>query len=230
MESGLDEMELINSCGAKVHDSICLELAKLLDKAALIIPTIESARPGGRLGIQELCSLNNTVEKGKLILQHCTECSKLYLAITGESILSRCERIRNSLNQSLCQIQNLVPPLVGAKITEVLDYLRDAKFIINSTEEEAGKALLELLRQTDSGEEHEFATFQIVASKLSLTSPRDISIERRSTKNLLDKFRGADPQKEKILKYFLYLLKKYGNNISSESSNCETKQFGARID
>lgn len=50
-----------------------------------------------------------------LIFSHCRYTT--FQAITGESILSRCERIRNSLNQSLCQIQNLVPPLVGAKVS-----------------------------------------------------------------------------------------------------------------
>jgi hypothetical protein len=51
----------------------------MLDKVSSILPLIEAARPGCRAGIQELCNLYNIVEKGKLITQHCIECSKLYL-------------------------------------------------------------------------------------------------------------------------------------------------------
>lgn len=51
----------------------------MLDKVSSILPLIEAARPGCKAGIQELCNLYNIVEKGKLIIQHCVECSKLYL-------------------------------------------------------------------------------------------------------------------------------------------------------
>lgn len=61
---------------------MCLELRKILDTINLVLPAIESAQPGCRSGIQELCSLNNAVEKAKLLLQHCAETSKLYLVIT----------------------------------------------------------------------------------------------------------------------------------------------------
>ncbi|XP_020100201.1 U-box domain-containing protein 7-like [Ananas comosus] len=201
-----------SSSDVKVHGSICCELRKILDRIASILPAMESARPGSSLGIHALCSLNTSVEKGKLIIQHCSECSKLYLALTGEAILLRCERIKSSLNQSLSQIQNMVPPLLAAQIAQLLDYLRDAKFIIDSTEEGAGKAILELLQRNDSTEELELEAFQIATSKLNLTTPKALLIERRSIKKLLEKICGTDSKKERILKFLLYLLKKYGKH------------------
>ncbi|KAF0934895.1 hypothetical protein E2562_028893 [Oryza meyeriana var. granulata] len=205
-----------NSC-PKVHSSMCSELTMMLDKVSSILPLIEAARPGCKAGIQELCNLYNIIEKGKLIIQHCVECSKLYLAITGEAILSRCERIRDSLRRSLFLIENMVPPALANQIVEVHDDLRDIKFVIDTTEEEAGKTILEMLRQSDATEELELETFLQAASNLNLTSPKAMLIERRAIKKLLDKISGTDPKKEGVLKFLLYLVKKYGKTVKPET-------------
>ena len=44
-----------------------------------IFPSLEAARPRSKSGIQALCSLHVALEKAKNVLQHCSECSKLYL-------------------------------------------------------------------------------------------------------------------------------------------------------
>ncbi|XP_006647764.1 U-box domain-containing protein 5-like [Oryza brachyantha] len=203
----------------KVHSSMCSELTMMLDKVSSILPLIEAARPGCKAGIQELCNLYNIIEKGNLIVQHCVECSKLYLAITGEAIVSRCERIRDSLRRSLFLIENMVPPSLANQIVEVHDDLRDIKFVIDTMEEEAGKIILEMLRQSDATEELELETFLQAASNLSLTSPKAMLIERRAIKKLLDKISGTDPKKEGVLKFLLYLVKKYGKNIKPETGD-----------
>ncbi|KAG2653330.1 hypothetical protein PVAP13_1NG450200 [Panicum virgatum] len=190
---------------------------KSCPKVSSILPSIEAARPGCKAGIQELCNLYNVVEKGKLITLHCIECSKLYLAITGEAIVARCERIRDSLRRSLFLIQNMVPPALANQIAEVHDDLRDVKFVLDPMEEEAGKAILQMLRQSDASEELELETFLQAASKLGLTSPKALLIERRAIKKLLDKVNGNDPKKEGVLKFFLYLIKKYGKSVRSET-------------
>ncbi|CAL9189902.1 unnamed protein product [Musa hybrid cultivar] len=209
--------ELQNHCDTKVNNSICLELTKLLNNINLILPAIESARPGCSSGIQELCSLNTSIDKAKLLLQHCAESSKLYLAISKDTTLSRCERIRSSLIRSLCQIQTMVPPPLAVKIAAVLEYLSLTKFEVGSSEEEVGRALLDLLHRPDTSEDEEFETFQIAALRLKLTSPKAILLERRSLNKLLDKLDGSDTKKEKILKYFMYLLKKHGKNVRQDS-------------
>ncbi|CAL9759359.1 unnamed protein product [Musa acuminata subsp. burmannicoides] len=209
--------ELQNHCDTKVNNSICLELTKLLNNINLILPAIESARPGCSSGIQELCSLNTSIDKAKLLLQHCAESSKLYLAISRDTTLSRCERIRSSLIRSLCQIQTMVPPPLAVKIAAVLEYLSLTKFEVGSSEEEVGRALLDLLHRTDTSEDEEFETFQIAALRLKLTSPKAILLERRALNKLLDKLDGSDTKKEKILKYFMYLLKKHGKNVRQDS-------------
>ena len=54
-------------------------LSTIYCKILEIFPVLEAARPRSKSGIQALCSLHIALEKAKNILQHCSECSKLYL-------------------------------------------------------------------------------------------------------------------------------------------------------
>ncbi|KAG8075935.1 hypothetical protein GUJ93_ZPchr0006g42033 [Zizania palustris] len=195
---------------------MCNELKMMLDKVSSILPSIEAAQPGCKAGIEELCNLYNIVDKGKLIIQNCTECSSLYLAITGEATAMRCERIINALRRSLFLIQNMVPLSLANQVDDVHNDLGDVKFIVDPEEQEAGKVILEMLRQCNTAQEHELQMFLLAASKLNLTSPKAILIERRAIRKLLDKINGNDPKKEGILKFFQYIVRKYGKNIKPE--------------
>ncbi|KAH0467931.1 hypothetical protein IEQ34_002964 [Dendrobium chrysotoxum] len=223
------------SCEPKVHDAICFELVKVSKKIGCILPGIESAQPGSTSGIQVLCSLNNTVEKSKLLVHYCSESSKLYLALTAESIALRCERIRTQLIQCLCQIQTNVPMALASQISEVIDYLRDVKFIINPKEEEAGKVLSNLMAQINSSEHQEYEAFQNAASRLNITSSIALLVERRAIKKLLDKFHNVDKKKERILMYFLYLIKTHGRQLrpdtveKKENANTQNNCLNGRV-
>lgn len=121
---GTDVAEVVETLlplhAVKVHSLMCTELLKLVDSVSKIFPEIEAARPRCSSGIQLLCLLNNAFEKTKLLIQYCSESSKLYLAITGNVVLSRCKKTRNSLDQSLSQIQHMVPVILAAKIVQNL--------------------------------------------------------------------------------------------------------------
>ncbi|XP_043713130.1 U-box domain-containing protein 5-like [Telopea speciosissima] len=207
----------------KVHRLMCTELMKFVDRTSQILPVVESARPRCTMGIQALCSVNLAIEKAKALIQHCAECSKLYLAITGEAILSRCEKVRKMLELSLTQIQNVVSLALAGQISGIVDDLRDAKFLMEPSEEEAGKVMLALLRRdpiaSDPIETSEFVAFQIAALKLQLTSPKALLIEKRSIKILLGEVSDTDKKKEKILKYLLYILRTYGKSVQSEQKD-----------
>ncbi|PVH47886.1 hypothetical protein PAHAL_4G177100 [Panicum hallii] len=138
-------------------------------------------------------------------------------AITSEATAMRCERIRNSLRRSLFLIQNMVEPLLANEVADVHNDLRDLKFIVDPTEEDAGNAILEMLRQSEVTHQLELETFLLAASKLNITSPKAILIERRAIKKLLTKINGTDPKKEGILKYLLYLVRRYGKNTKPET-------------
>lgn len=106
------------------------------------------------------------------------------------------------------------------QISQIIDDLRAATFSLDSSDEEAGQAVRQLLQQgassTESLELSEIKVLQFAASRLCLTSPKAILIEKRSIKKLLDKVGDNDQSKGKVLKYLLYLLKKYGNSIKGE--------------
>ncbi|KAK6938825.1 U-box domain [Dillenia turbinata] len=199
--------------GGIVHRSICLELQKFVNRISEIFATLEFVRPRCQTGILALCSINTAIEKAKLLILHCSESSKLYLAITARKILWRSEKIRGFLECSLGQIQEMVPTLVAAQISHIIDDLRAAKFTLDSAEEEAGKVVLNLIRQeipgSNSNDSSELKALQIAALTLHITSPVALLIEKRCINRLLNSTQETDATKKKILKYLLYLLRKY---------------------
>lgn len=106
------------------------------------------------------------------------------------------------------------------QVSQIVDDLRKALLILDPYEEEVGKVIKKLLcigeSASDSLECSEIKALQLAASRLHITSPKAILIERRSIKKLLDKVGDNDTTKKKILTYFLYLLKKYGQLIIEE--------------
>eukprot|EP00257_Ricinus_communis_P025909 XP_025013323.1 U-box domain-containing protein 5 [Ricinus communis] len=207
-----DQSELPYYCTIKVHRLMCLELKNFIDRISRIFSEIESARPRCATGLQALCSLHAAMDKAKLLIQHCTDSSKLYLAFTADKILSRCENIRKTLDLCLIQIQNMVPTLLAAKISGIIEDLRGTKFMIQPSEVEAGKVVKELLKldmpTSDSINDSELVALLFAAVRLKITSPLAVLMEKRSIMKLHGKIRETDPRK-KILVYLLYLLRKY---------------------
>ncbi|XWS42070.1 hypothetical protein CRYUN_Cryun17cG0137400 [Craigia yunnanensis] len=233
---GTDAAEVVETpsypSSFKVHHMMCTELRKLVDRIIKIFPEIEAARPRCSSGINALCSLNSAIDKAKLLIQYCNESSKLYLAMTTDVIVSRCQKSTNLLEQGLCQIQSMVPVMLAVKISQIVDDLRAANFIPDKFEEEAGKAVRELLQRgaaaSDSMEYAEMRALQTAASRLHITSSTAILIEKRSIRKLLEKVSDTNQQKKKILKYLLYLLKKYANLIIGEQTvNTSDQNEGA---
>ncbi|KAE8655083.1 hypothetical protein F3Y22_tig00117034pilonHSYRG00698 [Hibiscus syriacus] len=120
----------------------------------------------------------------------------------------------------------MVPVMLAVEITQIVDDLQAAKFIPDEFEKEAGKVVRELLQRgataSDSMEHAEIRAFQTAASQLHLTSLIAILIEKRSIKKLLEKVGDSDQQKKKILRYLLYLLRKYANQIIEEQTDYTT--------
>lgn len=204
----------------KVHRLMCMELLKFVTRVSMLLPAIEEARPGCNSGIQVLCQLTRALDKAKDILQHCSESSKLYLALTGDVILSRCNKSRNLLEQSLSHVQNMVPVMLATEILQLVADLRAVIFSLDPSEEEARMVLSKLLHQytstTHSGEEHVIEAIQIAMRSLRITSPKSLLIEKRSIKKQLEKVGDGNPAKRKILLFFLNLLNKNGKSIVAE--------------
>ncbi|KAL8549707.1 hypothetical protein ACS0TY_008519 [Phlomoides rotata] len=207
----------------KVHAQMCSELLTFVIRVSKIFPEIEAARPRCTSGIEALCLLNNGVVKAKSLLQQCSESSVLYLALTGEAILSRCKKSKYLLYQSLSQIKNMVPVLLAAKISGIVDDLRSAAFDLDPSTEEAGRILRELLHgygsTVDSTEETAVAAICYVSSLLHISSQKTLLVEKRSVKRMLDRIGDSDPSKRKILLFFLKHLSKYGKIMATEQKD-----------
>lgn len=199
----------------KVHQLMCTDLMNLVDRILKILPEIEAARPC-KAGRDALCSINLAIEKAKSVLLDCSESSKLYLAISGTVIVLKCERIRSLLEKNLSQIQTMVPCMLNAQISRIVEDLRAVTFSMDSSEEEAGKVMQTLMRQesaqSDLKENSKIEALQIAASRLHITSQRDQLIEKRSIRKQLEKSSNNE-RKNQMLIYLLNLLKKYGNFI-----------------
>lgn len=113
-------------------------------------------------------------------------------------------------------------------MTEVIDYLNKIKFAIDPREEEAGKAISQLLHQTDSTDEIKSKTLQKVAWGLNLTSQKTLLIEKRSIRKLLEKLAGSNPEKEHNLKFLYDLLEKHARNVKPVDTKIEQNQSDQR--
>lgn len=125
------------------------------------------------------------------------------------------------------ELQSEVP--LRLQVSEIVMRLRAAKFKIDPAVEEAGRAILSLLQQNNSTENAEFEAFCNAALKLDITTPRALLLEKRSITKLLDKLNGRDQEKEKILKYLLYLFRKYGKRFVSENGGQQIEHSDVSI-
>lgn len=105
-------------------------------------------------------------------------------------------------------------------------------FVLDSTEEEAGRVMRELLQQgpstsdEDSKENSDIKSLQFVAARLNITSATTILIEKRSIKKLLKSVGPNEETKKTILKNLLYFLIKYGNFITGEQMEVYSQSEG----
>ncbi|VFQ93261.1 unnamed protein product [Cuscuta campestris] len=230
MESSEIE-EVLSSIGEpKLHGGMCKSLYVVYAKVLGIFPELEAARPRSTTGIQALCALHIALEKIKNILQHCAECSKLYLAITGDSVVLKFERARCGLENSLNRVEDIVPQAIGCQISDILNELHEIVFTLDPNEKQVGDEIIALLQQSrkfdSSGNDNsELESFHQAASRLGITSSRAALRERRALKKLIERARvEEDKRKESIVAYLMHLMKKYSKLFRSELSDDNDSQ------
>ncbi|XP_016473183.1 U-box domain-containing protein 6-like isoform X2 [Nicotiana tabacum] len=196
MENAEVEENLLSIGEPKLHGGMCKSLSAIYAKVLGIFPELEAARPRSTSGIQALCALHIALEKTKNILQHCAECSKLYLAITGDSIVLKFERARCALEDSLKRVEDIVPQSIGGQG-----------------------------RKFNGNDNNELESFHQAASRLGITSSRAALRERRALKKLVERARAEeDKRKESIVAYLLHLIRKYSKLFRSEFSDDNDSQ------
>ncbi|GMH27682.1 hypothetical protein Nepgr_029525 [Nepenthes gracilis] len=215
---------------AKLHGGMCRILSSIYCKVMNIFPVLEAACPRRKSGIQALCSLHVALEKAKNILQHCSECSKLYLAITGDSVLSKFEKAKCALLDSLRRVEHIVPQSIGFQISGIVNELETMVFSIDTLDRQVGDDIIVLLQQGRKFEEScnektELECFHQAALKLGINSSRAALAERRALKKLIERAcMDEDKRKESIVTYLLHLLKKYSKLFRSDLTDDNDSQ------
>ncbi|XP_010531617.1 PREDICTED: U-box domain-containing protein 6 [Tarenaya hassleriana] len=215
------EESLFAASDAKLHRDMCKELSAVYCKVLSVFPSLEAARPRSKSGIQALCSLHIALDKAKNILQHCSECSKLYLAITGDAVLLKFDKAKAALIDGLKRVEDIVPSSIGSQILEIVGELEGTKFKLDPSEKEVGDQIITLLQQgkkfDNCNDNTELEIFHQAATRLAITSSRAALAERRALKKLIDRARvEEDKRKESIVAYLLHLMRKYSKLVRSE--------------
>ncbi|OAY72324.1 U-box domain-containing protein 6 [Ananas comosus] len=225
MDGAEVEEHLLAAGNWKLHGGMCKQLSGVVYKFLVIFPILEAAKPASKSGIQVLCSLHIALEKAKRLLQHCAECSKIYLAITGDSVLLKFQKARSVLLKSLQHVDEIASPSISCQIVEILSELEATEFTLDQLEKQAGDELIQLLQKdrklnTTSIKNVELEIFHQAASKLGITSSRAALTERRALKKLIEKAHAEeDKKKESIVAYLLHLMKKYSKLFRTEASD-----------
>ncbi|KAF8399924.1 hypothetical protein HHK36_015794 [Tetracentron sinense] len=216
------EESLVPASDAKLHGGMCKVLSAIVCKVLGIFPVLEAAQPRSKSGIQALCSVHVALEKAKNLLQHCSDCSKLYLAITGDSVLLKFEKARCALEDNLRRVKDIVPQAIGCQISEIVSELEGTVFSLDPLEKQIGDKVIALLQQerkfsSNCNDNNELESFHQAASRLGITSSRAALTERRALKKLIDRARiEEDKRKESIVAYLFHLMRKYSKLFRSE--------------
>ncbi|CAI8598098.1 unnamed protein product [Vicia faba] len=214
---------------AKLHGEMCRRLSAIYCKILSLFPALEAAKPRSKSGIQALCSLHVALEKAKNVLQHCSESSKLYLAITGDSVLVKFEKAKCALVDSLKLVEDIVSQAIGCQIDEIVNEIAGIVFALDPSEKQVGDDLIALLQQgrkfSDSNNSTELECFHMAATRLGITSSRAALTERRALKKLIERARAEeDKRKESIIAYLLHLMRKYSKLFRNEFSDDNDSQ------
>ncbi|XP_068646159.1 U-box domain-containing protein 45-like [Aristolochia californica] len=227
------EESIFAASDAKLHGALCRKLSAIVCKVLGFFPELEAARPRSKSGIQALCSLHVALEKAKNLLQHCSYCSKLYLAITGDSILLKFEKAKAALVDSLRHVEDIVPQSIGCQILEVVGELERTVFSLDQVEKQVGDEVIALLQQDrkldgSCNDNNELEVFHQAATRLGITSSRAALAERRGLKRLIERAHiEEDKRKESIVAYLLHLMRKYSKYFKSEFSDDNDSQGGS---
>ncbi|KAL1828674.1 hypothetical protein DCAR_0207918 [Daucus carota subsp. sativus] len=230
MDAAEVEEHLFSLGEPRLHGDMCKILSAIYGKVFAIFPDLEAARPRSTSGIQALCSLHIALEKTKNVLQHCAECSKLYLAITGDSVVLKFGKARSALEDSLRRVEDIVPQAISCQILEILSEIQGIDFVVDPLEKQVGDDIIALLQQgkkfnSGCSDTNELEAFHQAASKLGITSSRAALRERRALKKLIERARvEEDKRKESIVAYLSHLMRKYSKLFRSDFSDDNDSQ------
>ncbi|KAL6838275.1 hypothetical protein ACP4OV_031903 [Aristida adscensionis] len=213
----------------KLHGALCKQLYTVVREVLDIIPALETTKPESNSGLLALSCLSIAVEKAKNLLQYCSECSKLYLAVTSESVILKFEKARQALLDSLHQVEETIPEASCSKISEIAHQLEKAEFSLDQSEKQVGDEVNQLIQNEKKSngflDENELDFFRQTASRVGILSSTTALAERRALRRLLERAHAdEDLKKETIAAYLLHLMRKYSSIFKTEATDFTNSQ------
>ncbi|KAM0911866.1 hypothetical protein ACQ4PT_013213 [Festuca glaucescens] len=218
----------------KLHGELCKKLYTVVHEVSNAIPALEATRPGSSSGLLALSSLRIAVDKAKNLLQYCSECSKLYLALTAECVLTKFEKARYALLESLHQLEETLPEafnsqVITGHIPEIAHELENSIFALDQAEKQAGDEVKQIIQNEKKSngflDDSELEFFRQTVSRVGVTSSAAALAERRALRRLLERAHAEeDMKKESIAAYLLHLMRKYSSHFRSETMDSINSQ------
>ncbi|KAL5216263.1 hypothetical protein ABZP36_007664 [Zizania latifolia] len=207
----------------KLHGALCKKLHTVVHEVLDAIPALEATRPGNSSRLLALSSLRIAVEKAKNLLQYCSECSKLYLALTAENVLTRFEKARYELLESLHRLEETLPDATTSQTLGITHDLEEAVFALDQTEKQAGADVNQLIQNEAKSngflDDNEVEFFRQTAFRVGVASSTAALTERRALRRLLERAHAEeDMKKESAASYLLQLMRKYSYLFRSEAT------------
>ncbi|CAH9105678.1 unnamed protein product [Cuscuta europaea] len=115
------------------------------------------------------------------------------------------------MEASLDDIQNMVPLSLASQVCELGADLRASTFIIEGAEQEAAKAVKEILYNQFVAKSEVEEWVKVAMSLLNINTPKALLVEKKSITMMLHNL--GDGQKKTILTFLLHLLRKHGKQI-----------------
>uniref|UniRef100_J3LZ43 RING-type E3 ubiquitin transferase n=1 Tax=Oryza brachyantha TaxID=4533 RepID=J3LZ43_ORYBR len=224
----MDKVEVdgnfIASGNWKLHGALCKQLHKIVLEVLDAIPVLEATRPRNSSGLLALSSLRIAVEKAKNLLQYCSECSKFYLALTTENVITKFEKARYALLESLHQLEETLPEATSSQIQGIATDLEKTVFCLDHIQRQVGADVNQLVQNEAKSngflDDNELEFFRQTAFRIGIASSAAALTERRALRRLLERAHAAeDMKKESIASYLLHLMRKYSNLFRSETTD-----------
>ncbi|XP_044966969.1 U-box domain-containing protein 7-like [Hordeum vulgare subsp. vulgare] len=206
----------------KLHGELCKKLYTIVHEVSIAIPALESTKPGSSSGLLALSSLRIAVDKAKNLLQYCSECSKLYLALTAECVFTKFEKARCALLESLHQLEETLPEAINTQIPEIAHELENSVFALDQAEKQVGDQVKQIIQNEKKSngflDDNELELFRQTILRAGITSSAAALTERRALRRLLERAQAEeDTKKESIASYLLHLMRKYSSHFRSET-------------
>ncbi|XP_040255303.1 U-box domain-containing protein 7 isoform X2 [Aegilops tauschii subsp. strangulata] len=150
-------------------------------------------------------------------------------ALTAECVLTKFEKGRCALLESLHQLEETLPEAINSQIPEIANELENSVFALDQAEKQVGDQVKQIIQNEKKSngflDDNELEFFRQTILRAGITSSAAALTERRAIRRLLERAQAEeDTKKESIASYLLHLMRKYSSHFRSETMDSINSQ------